>query len=74
MSGITRNFILAKMAVGDLNHNESYISLDSSTKEILPVTQLDNKPVGNGEPGPIWKDMLARYQQHKQLLRTGDAH
>ena len=85
LPGITRDLILEIAADAGLDHSESDISLDdlqsadeiwltSSTKEILPVTQLDNKPVGNGKPGPIWKDMLARYQQHKQLLRTGDAH
>ena len=85
LPGITRDLILEIAADAGLDYSESDISFDdlqtadeiwltSSTKEILPVTQLDNKPVGNGKPGACWKDMLARYQQHKQLLRSGDAH
>lgn len=27
--------------------------LSSATKEVLPVTQLDGRPVGNGQPGPV---------------------
>ena len=30
------------------------IWLSSSTKEILPVTRIDGKPVGTGVPGPVW--------------------
>ncbi|MGD8515153.1 MAG: D-amino acid aminotransferase, partial [Granulosicoccaceae bacterium] len=45
----------------------------SSTKEILPVTSLDGQPVGNGRPGPLWRQMLDYYQAYKQALRTGEA-
>jgi len=41
------------------------IWMSSSTKEVLPITQLDNQTVGDGKPGPIWKQMDALYQQHK---------
>lgn len=30
------------------------IWLTSSTKEVAPVVQLDGKPVGSGEAGPVW--------------------
>jgi D-alanine transaminase len=30
------------------------IWLTSSTKEVAPVAQLDGKPVGSGEAGPVW--------------------
>jgi len=85
LPGITRDLILEIAASADLNYTEADISikelqtadeiwLTSSTKEILPVTQLDGVAVGNGKPGPHWKDMLARYQQYKKRLRSGDAH
>ncbi len=48
------------------------IWLTSSTKEILPVTRLDGKPVGNGEPGDTWRRMHRAYQQYKQRLRAGE--
>lgn len=40
--------------------------LSSATKEVLPVTTLDSKPVGNGRPGPIYDKLYAGYQQAKQ--------
>ena len=41
------------------------IWLSSSTKEVLAVTTLDGKPVGNGKTGPVFKRMHALYQDHK---------
>ncbi|MGA0909332.1 MAG: D-amino acid aminotransferase, partial [Burkholderiaceae bacterium] len=31
----------------------------------LPVTRLDDSPVGSGKPGPVFKKLYARYQQAK---------
>lgn len=42
------------------------IWLTSSTKEVLAVTTLDGKPVGDGRPGPLFRRMHALYQQFKQ--------
>jgi D-alanine transaminase len=42
------------------------VLLSSATKEILPVTTLDGKPVGNGRPGPIYEKLYAGYQLAKQ--------
>jgi D-alanine transaminase len=39
--------------------------LSSATKEILPVTQLDGRPVANGKPGPIYGKLFAAYQKAK---------
>ena len=40
--------------------------LSSATKEVLPITQLDGQPVGNGQPGPVYAKLYAAYQQAKQ--------
>lgn len=40
--------------------------LTSATKEVLAVTSLDGKPVGNGRPGPIYERLYAGYQKAKQ--------
>jgi D-alanine transaminase len=47
--------------------------LTSSTKEVLAVTTLDGKPVGNGKPGPIFRRMHALFQEHKAALRSRGA-
>ena len=47
------------------------IWLTSSTREVLAITQLDNAPVGNGKPGPMFARMYALYQDYKnQVMRT----
>jgi D-alanine transaminase len=40
--------------------------LSSATKEVLPCTVLDGKPVGTGRPGPIYDKLFAGYQQAKR--------
>ena len=47
--------------------------LSSSTKEVLAVTTLDGKPVGNGKPGPMFRKMHALYQDYKSRLGRKDA-
>jgi D-alanine transaminase len=42
--------------------------LTSSSKEILAIVLLDERPVGKGVPGPIYSQMLAFYQTHKALV------
>ena len=46
--------------------NADEVWLTSSTKEVLPVTTIDGKPVTNGKPGPLFEHMFAFYQTHKQ--------
>jgi D-alanine transaminase len=81
LPGITRDLILELAAANNIPHREKNISRDelqhadeiwlsSSTKEILPVTQLDDSPVANGKPGPLYQQMLALYQDYKQQLRN----
>jgi D-alanine transaminase len=40
--------------------------VSSATKEVLPVTLLDGKPIGTGRPGPIYHALYAGYQRAKQ--------
>ncbi|MDR2129024.1 MAG: aminotransferase class IV [Burkholderiaceae bacterium] len=40
--------------------------LSSSVKEVLPVTRLDGRPVGSGQPGPVYQKIYAAYQQAKE--------
>jgi D-alanine transaminase len=51
------------------------IWITSSTKEVLAITRLDGRPVGNGSdagtPGPVFKRMLAAYQDYKHTVMRG---
>jgi D-alanine transaminase len=42
--------------------------LTSSTKEIMPIIELDGKMVGNGKSGPIFRKMYTLYQDYKQRV------
>ncbi|AMM24427.1 D-amino acid aminotransferase [Variovorax sp. PAMC 28711] len=44
--------------------------LSSASKEVLPVVALDGQPIGNGVPGPIYKQLYAAYQAAKQHNAT----
>jgi len=46
--------------------------LTSSTKEVLPVTLLDEQPVGDGRPGPVYRRMARCYQEYKTGVMRGE--
>lgn len=77
LPGITRNVILELAEKNNIPHSEDIISLDalktaseiwltSSTREIVPVVQLDSETIANGKPGPIWQTMNQLFQAYKQ--------
>lgn len=52
--------------------NEVWVT--SSTKEVLPITRIDDAPVADGRPGPLAARMNALYQDFKnQVMRRADA-
>lgn len=80
LGGITRDLILelakehgiafreSDITVGQLVDAEE-IWITSSTREIVPVVELDGEPVGLGAPGAVWKRMAAVYQDYKRALQ-----
>lgn len=80
LPGVTRDLVLELAAANGVAYEEASFTpgalrhadevwLTSSTREILPVTRLDHRPVGNGKPGPMWRRMTALYQEYKQRVR-----
>ena len=43
----------------------------SSLREVMPITLLDGKPVGDGKPGRLFKKMYGFYQDYKDAVRAG---
>ena len=79
LPGITRELVIALAKQGGIRCVEGEVSevqlraadeiwVTSSTKEVLPVTQLDGVSVGTGKPGSVWQQMDTLYQQYKQRL------
>src|SRR5690606_21067883 len=58
-----------RLEIRRILHNEvmaaDEIMLSSATKEVLAITSLDGKPVGEGKPGPVWHKLHQAYQQAK---------
>ncbi len=76
LPGITRDLIMELAQANGLSAREATITpgelaaadeiwLSSSTKEIVPVTRLDEAAVGSGQPGPAWKRMTGLFQTYK---------
>jgi D-alanine transaminase len=83
LPGITRDLVLELAASNaipfreaDIHEDELFdadeVWLTSSTREISPVITLDDKPVGNGKPGPLWRRMSALYQDYTNAVRRGE--
>ena len=47
------------------------LMLSSATKEILPITQYDGRPVGSGKPGPVYAKLRAAYDTVIERLLQG---
>jgi len=80
LPGITRDLVLELAAEEGIPYAEAAINADdleqaeeiwltSSTREIRAVTQLNGKPVGNGQPGPLWRRMDLLLDAYKARLR-----
>lgn len=74
LAGITRAAVLELAAAHGIAHAEvqalsvaavaaaDELWITSSTREIYPVTRLDDAPIGAGRPGPAWARMAALLQ------------
>jgi D-alanine transaminase len=47
--------------------------LSSSTNDVLPITWLDDQPVGAGIPGPVWRQMDAWFAAARDARGAGQA-
>jgi len=84
LPGITRDLIIELAANHAIPFREADITeealfsadevwLTSSTREISPVTRLDDTVISGGVPGPLWRRMITLYQEYKTAIRKGEA-
>lgn len=45
------------------------LMLSSATRELLPITRLDGRPIGAGAPGPVYARLRAGYDAAIEALR-----
>ncbi len=82
LPGITYDVVLELAAANEIPHEVREVSeyevrtareilLTSSTKEIMPITRLDGKPVGDGKPGSMFALLHQLYQNYKSTVMRG---
>jgi branched-chain amino acid aminotransferase len=79
LAGITREFLFelgpaqgvpvrdAVLRDDDL-FNADEVFLTSTTRELVPIVQIDDRPVGDGNPGPITRKLLQTFRDQAQAL------
>lgn len=81
LAGITRRAVLDYLAQSGHRTTEAPVSVDalrgadevwltSSMREIVPVTRIDDVPVGSGRPGSLWHTVAPGFSA---WLRTSEA-
>ncbi len=74
LEGITRNAVIELVLARDLPYDEIELSrhdlyiaeecfLTGTAAEVIPVTQIDGRPVGDGTPGPITRQLIADFKK-----------
>jgi D-alanine transaminase len=77
LPGVTYDVVLELAAANSIPHevrkvtknevfNADELLLTSSTKEVLAITRLDGKAVGDGKPGPMFAKLYKLYQDFKR--------
>lgn len=69
--GITRkkileladNVIIRSISLQEVFEDAEEAFISSTTKVLLPVTQLDDKKIGNGKPGPVTLEILEKFRK-----------
>lgn len=79
LAGITRGLIIDLAKKHQLTCQETRITeqelrqadeiwATGSVKEILPITKLDDKPVGTGQVGHVWQNVVRLYNEYKHHI------
>jgi D-alanine transaminase len=48
--------------------------LSAATRDVIPVTMIDGRPVGNGAPGPRWVQMNEAIARSRAALGSLPAY
>jgi D-alanine transaminase len=79
LGGITRELVLELARKHDLPYREENITkenlaaadeiwITSATRDVMPITQLDDNIIGKGSAGPVWQKMIKYFAAYKESL------
>jgi len=79
LPGITREFLFEVGAEAGIAVREAVLRdadlfgadeafLTSTTREVVPIVQVDDRTIGRGRPGPITQSLLEGYRRKAQAL------
>ncbi len=79
LHGITRAAVLDLSRAAGLRTTEEQLTLfdvysadevfvTGTVCELVPVVEIDRRRIGDGSPGPVWRDLLARYRARVEEL------
>ena len=74
LGSVTRKNLLRIMDLQKINHKESVISINdlktaseafiaSANRDLIPVVSIDNQLINDGKIGPMYKKLMALYQE-----------
>src|SRR5437763_5364655 len=74
LEGVTRHAVMELAKTGGMDVREMVLTrhdvftadeffLTGTAAEIIPVVKCDGRPIGNGKPGPVTKQLRARFQE-----------
>lgn len=45
--------------------NEAFLT--GTAAEVIPMVTIDGRPIGDGKPGPVTRDVMARFREHTKI-------
>ena len=42
--------------------------ISAATRNVMPITRIDGRPVGTGKPGPLWQRMNESFNALRERL------
>lgn len=82
LGGITRELVIELCRTHGLFIEEREVAaqalqdadeiwVTSSSRDVMPIVRLDDRPVGVGRPGPVWRTLAGHYRAFKLAACAG---
>jgi len=84
LEGVTRNEVIKLARAEDIPLEETVLTrydlftadeafLTGTAAELIPVTNIDTRVIGDGKPGPIFNKLLIKYREITKVVDNPDA-